>query len=94
MFLVLDYVYMKMKKDLDRKILLIDEAWSLLSRTEDAGYIFEIVKTCRKYNLGLLLINQEVEGLLTSHPLAGGKFREIFFALFFGSVGINRIHNQ
>lgn len=66
MFMVLDYIYMKMKKDLDRKILLIDEAWSLLSRTEDAGYIFEIVKTCRKYNLGLLLINQEVEGLLTS----------------------------
>jgi conjugal transfer ATP-binding protein TraC len=66
MFLVLDYVYMKMKTDKERKILLIDEAWSLLSRTEDASYIFEIVKTCRKFNLGLLLINQEVEGLLTS----------------------------
>ncbi|MCF7861832.1 ATP-binding protein [Candidatus Woesearchaeota archaeon] len=66
MFLVLDYVYMKMKKDIERKILLIDEAWSLLSRTEDATYIFEIVKTCRKFNLGLLLINQEVEGLLNS----------------------------
>ena len=66
MFLVLDYIYMKMKANLDRKILLIDEAWSLLSRTEEAGYIFEIVKTCRKFNLGLLLINQEVEGLLDS----------------------------
>lgn len=66
MFLVLDYVYMKMKSNLDRKILLIDEAWSLLSRTEDATYIFEIVKTSRKFNLGLLLINQEVEGLLNS----------------------------
>jgi conjugal transfer ATP-binding protein TraC len=66
MFLVLDYVYMKMKSDLQRKILLIDEAWTLLSRTEDASYIFEIVKTCRKFNMGLLLINQEVEGLLTS----------------------------
>ena len=66
MFLVLDYVYMKMKSDIERKILLIDEAWSLLSRTEDATYIFEIVKTCRKFNLGLLLINQEVEGMLVS----------------------------
>jgi len=66
MFLVLDYVYMKMKKDLERKILVIDEAWSLLSRTEDASYIFEIVKTCRKFNLGLFLINQEVEGMLES----------------------------
>jgi hypothetical protein len=66
MFLVLDYVYMKMKSDINRKILLVDEAWTLLSRTEDAGYILEIVKTCRKFNMGLLLINQEVEDLFNS----------------------------
>jgi len=66
MFLVLDYIYMKMKSDLSRKLLLIDESWSLLSRAEDAGYIFEIVKTCRKFNMGLLMINQEVEGLFSS----------------------------
>ena len=66
MFLVLDYVYMKMKDDLERKLLVIDEAWALLGRTEDASYIFEIVKTCRKFNLGLFLINQEVEGMLDS----------------------------
>ncbi len=66
MFMVLDYVYMKMKSDLSRKLLLIDESWSLLSRTEDASYIFEIVKTCRKFNMGLLMINQEVEGLFNS----------------------------
>lgn len=66
MFLVLDYIYTKMKRSLDRKLLVIDEAWSLLSRTEDASYVFEIVKTCRKFNLGLFLINQEVEGMLDS----------------------------
>lgn len=64
MFLVLDYVYMKMKKDIERKILVIDEAWSLLERTEDESYIFKIVKTCRKFNLGLLLITQDVADLL------------------------------
>ena len=66
MFLVLDYIYMKMRRSLDRKLLVIDEAWSLLSRTEDASYILEIVKTCRKFNLGLFLINQEVENMLDS----------------------------
>lgn len=66
MFLLLDFVYMKMKSDASKKILLIDEAWSLLSRAEDAGYILEIVKTCRKFNMGLLLINQEVEDLFNS----------------------------
>ncbi len=66
MYLVLDYVYLKMKQDINRKLLVIDEAWALLGRAEDSNYIFEIVKTCRKFNMGLLLINQEVEGLLTS----------------------------
>lgn len=64
MFLILDYVYMKMKKDIERKILVIDEAWSLLERTEDEGYVFKIVKTARKFNLGLLLITQDVADLL------------------------------
>ncbi len=67
MFLVLDYVYMKMKKDIERKILVIDEAWSLLERAEDEGYVFKIVKTCRKFNLGLLLITQDVDDLLRNN---------------------------
>jgi hypothetical protein len=66
MFLILDYVYSKMKEDMNRKLLVVDEAWSLLSRTKESSYIFEIVKTCRKFNLGLLLINQEVEDMLNS----------------------------
>lgn len=66
MFLILDFVYMKMRKSLERKLLVIDEAWSLLGRAEDSEYIFEIVKTSRKFNLGLLLITQDVGDLLTS----------------------------
>jgi len=66
MFLILDYVYMKMRRTLNRKLLVVDEAWTLLSRAEDASYIFEIVKTCRKFNMGLFLINQEVEGIFNS----------------------------
>lgn len=66
MFLILDYVYTKMKESIERKLLVVDEAWSLLSKTEEASYIFEIVKTCRKFNLGLLLITQDVEDLVSS----------------------------
>lgn len=66
MFLILDYVYMKMKESKERKLLVIDEAWSLLGHAEEASYIFEIVKTCRKYNLGLLLITQDVADLIGS----------------------------
>jgi len=66
MFLILDYVYMKMKETKERKLLVIDEAWSLLGQAEEASYIFEIVKTCRKFNLGLLLITQDVADLVNS----------------------------
>lgn len=66
MFLILDFVYMKMKTDSAKKLLIVDEAWSLLSRTEEASYLFEIVKTCRKYNMGMLLITQDVMDLVNS----------------------------
>ena len=66
MFLILDYVTMKMRSDIERKILVIDEAWSLLQKTQEESYIFKIVKTCRKFNLGLLLITQDVEDLVQS----------------------------
>lgn len=66
MFLILDFVYMKMKETSERKLLVVDEAWSLLSHSEEASYLFEIVKTCRKFNLGLLLITQDVADLVNS----------------------------
>jgi conjugal transfer ATP-binding protein TraC len=66
MFLILDFVYMRMKQSKQRKLLIIDEAWSLLGHAEEADYIFEIVKTCRKYNMGLLLITQDVADLINS----------------------------
>ncbi len=66
MYLVLDFVYMRMKKSLKRKLLVIDEAWSMLQTAEESSYIFEIVKTCRKYNLGLLMITQDVADLVGS----------------------------
>lgn len=66
MFLILDYVYMRMKESKEQKLLVIDEAWSLLGHTDEASYIFEIVKTCRKFNMGLLLITQDVADLVNS----------------------------
>ncbi|MBD3268547.1 DUF87 domain-containing protein [bacterium] len=66
MFLVLDYVYSQMKRDKSRKLLVIDEAWSMLQNAGEEGYVFEVVKTCRKFNLGLLMITQDVADLVGS----------------------------
>ncbi len=66
MFLILEYVYNAMKKSKTRKMLVIDEAWTVLSAGEEAEYVFRLVKTCRKFNLSLVMITQDVEDVLTS----------------------------
>ncbi len=66
MFLLLEYVYTQMKKSKVRKILVIDEAWTVLSAGEQADYILRLVKTCRKFNLALIMLTQDVEDVLAS----------------------------
>jgi len=66
MFLILEYIYTQMKKSKTRKMLVIDEAWTVLSAGEQAEYVLKIVKTCRKFNLSLTMITQDVEDVLTS----------------------------
>lgn len=64
MYLILDFVHKKMQKDKQRKLLVIDEAWTLLRYSEQANYLFELIKTARKFGLGLAIITQEVNDLL------------------------------
>ncbi len=66
MFLLLEYVYTQMKKSKTRKILVVDEAWTVLSAGEQAEYILRLVKTCRKFNLALVMLTQDVEDVLIS----------------------------
>ena len=65
-YLVLEYLYSTMQKDRSRKILAVDEAWSLLSHSDSSDYLFKIVKTCRKFNMSLFLITQEVNDVLNN----------------------------
>lgn len=66
MFLILEYVYTQMKKSKTRKMLVIDEAWTILSSGEQSEYILRLIKTCRKFNLSLVMITQDVEDVLSS----------------------------
>ena len=66
MYLILDFVHKKIQQDRERKLLVIDEAWTLLRYGEHAQYLFEIIKTARKFGLGMVILTQEVNDLLTS----------------------------
>jgi type IV secretory pathway VirB4 component len=67
MFLILDFIYEKIQKDRERKLIVVDEAWQLLRHGEHAEYLFKICKTARKFGAGLAIITQEVDDLLKSH---------------------------
>jgi len=66
MFLILEFIVNRMREDKSRKMLVVDEAWSLLRHGEQADYLFELIKTSRKYGLGMVIITQEVTDLLTT----------------------------
>lgn len=66
MFLVLEFAEQRMYSDKGKKLLVIDEAWSLLAHAQSSGKVFALVKTARKFGLGVLIITQEVSDLLGS----------------------------
>ncbi len=65
-FLIMDFVHMSMKKDRERKMLVIDEAWSLLGRGEGSEHLFSLIKTARKFGLSIVIITQEAEDLIST----------------------------
>lgn len=66
MFTVMDFVSREIRKDRLPKMLLIDEGWALLRSKEAENYLFDFVKTSRKYGASIGFITQEIEDLLGS----------------------------
>ncbi|MBN2100957.1 ATP-binding protein [Candidatus Dojkabacteria bacterium] len=66
MYLMLDYIWTKIKKDQKKRLLLVDEAWLMMQNEDSAKFIYSIAKRARKYYLGLTTITQDVEDFLSS----------------------------
>lgn len=61
MFIILDFIWTKIKKELKRRLLIVDEAWYLMKNEDSASFLYGIAKRARKYYLGLTTITQDVE---------------------------------
>ncbi|MBI4067331.1 hypothetical protein HY407_03020 [Candidatus Gottesmanbacteria bacterium] len=71
MFIILDFIWTKIKKTTKKRLLIIDEAWYLMKTPDSANFIYGIAKRARKYYLGLTTITQDVEDFLdTDHGKA------------------------
>jgi len=66
MFIILDYIWTKIKREMKKRILIVDEAWYLMKYSDSANFLYSIAKRARKYYLGLTTITQDVEDFLAS----------------------------
>jgi conjugal transfer ATP-binding protein TraC len=65
MFIILDYIWTKIRKDIKKRLLVVDEAWHMMRYQDTAQFLWSIVKRARKYYLGLSTITQDVEDFLS-----------------------------
>jgi conjugal transfer ATP-binding protein TraC len=65
MFIILDFIWTRVKKDLKKRILIAEEAWQMMKYPDTAQFLWSVVKRARKYYLGLTTITQDVEDFLS-----------------------------
>lgn len=66
MYTILTYIWNKIRQELRRRLLIIDEAWLMMQSEDSARFVHAIAKRARKYYLGLTLISQDVEDFIDS----------------------------
>lgn len=66
MYVILDFIWTRVKKDLKKRILVVDEAWYFMKSPDSASFLHSMVKRARKYYLGVTTITQDVEDFLHS----------------------------
>jgi type IV secretory pathway VirB4 component len=66
MYMVLNYIWNRVKSERKKRILAVDEAWILMKYEDSAQFLYSIAKRARKYYLGLTTIVQDVEDFLSS----------------------------
>jgi type IV secretory pathway VirB4 component len=64
MYLILDFIWTKIRKSIKKRVLIVDEAWYLMKYPDSAQFLNSIAKRSRKYYLGLTTITQDVEDFL------------------------------
>jgi len=66
MYIILDYIWTKVKQNLKKRLLIVDEAWYLMQYPDSATFLFSLAKRARKYYLGVTTITQDVEDFLAT----------------------------
>jgi conjugal transfer ATP-binding protein TraC len=65
MFIILEFIWTRVKRDLKPRLLVVDEAWHMMRFEDSAQFLWSIVKRARKYYLGITTITQDVDDFLS-----------------------------
>jgi len=66
MFVIMRYIWNKVRSELKKRILVIDEAWWIMKTEDGASFLYGMCKRARKYWLGVTTITQDVNDFMKS----------------------------
>lgn len=66
MYIVTHFIWNEVRKNLRKRLMVVDEAWWMMKNEDTASFLYSIAKRGRKYYLGLATITQDVEDFLKS----------------------------
>ncbi len=66
MYIVTHFIWNAVRKNLKKRLLIVDEAWWMMKSEDTASFLYSIAKRGRKYFLGLSTITQDVNDFVNS----------------------------
>lgn len=65
-YVVLTYLWNRVRSDMRKRLLVIDEAWNLMQHEDSAQFLYGLIKRARKYYLGVTTITQDIDDFINS----------------------------
>ncbi len=65
-YVVLNFLWNRIRSDMRKRLLVIDEAWNLMQYDDSAQFLYGLIKRARKYYLGVTTITQDVDDFINS----------------------------
>ena len=66
MYVITHYIWNAIRRDLKKRLLVVDEAWWMMKSEDTASFLYSVAKRGRKYYLAVATITQDVEDFLKS----------------------------
>lgn len=66
MYIITQFIWNAVRKNIKKRLLVVDEAWWMMKSDDTASFLFMIAKRGRKYYLGLATITQDVGDFIKS----------------------------